>query len=232
MFSARITDSLGAPEAVQAAYLIERRLELPDWQELVFQVRHRLTGQRVWIKCSDGSPASDMRLESEGRLLARLAHPNILPLAAPDGLPACACLIFPWSAETVLASLSPAGWSAADRSRLALALLDVLSYLQGLPQPVAHGALHPDNLWITPGIHWLKLTGFGLSIEAASDAELQADREEAWRIVSQLVAPAAAQITDPLGIAGRGWVDQGWSGLDPLRRSLKLSLLEYVTTDL
>jgi hypothetical protein len=85
---------------------------------------------------------------------------------------------------------------------------------------------------VTPGIHWLKLVGFGAAVEAAGVFELQADREAVWRIISQLTAPASSVQGGMLDSAGREWVEHGEHAAEALRRALKLSLLEYVTTDL
>jgi hypothetical protein len=223
---------MGAPEAVQAAYLIERRLDLPYWAEPIYQARNRASGKRVWLKCSDGSADSVSRIGREGRLLKLLAHPNVLPSAATDGPADAACLAYPWGAEAPLESLAPAGWSAPDRARLALALQDVVSHLQSLPEPVAHTSLRADTLWVTPGIHWLKLVGFGSAVEGASPEQLQADREAAWRIICQLAGPSPSSQGGSLDEAGRDWVEHGEASADALKRALKLSLLEYVTTDL
>jgi hypothetical protein len=230
-FAARIADSHGAPDALLAKYLIERRLDTPGIEEPLFLARTRENGVRVWLKCAGTEAGSARRISAETQLLAGLDHPHIIGLA--PGIPEGATwLAYTWQAGTPLSVARLEGIASVDRVRLALDLLATVGYLQGLEHPVAHNHLVLESLWVSNELSWLRLAQFGEAIVDASAADLAVEREVAWSLALR-IAQAEADITAELQAAAQGWLAQGGTeALAALLGRLKLLLLVQVAQDL
>jgi hypothetical protein len=234
MFSVRATEAWGAPDAVQASYLLERRLDLAATTEPVYLGRERATGYRVWIKCSDGTTESATRLATEARILTGVRHPHILPLQADLSDRECACLLYPWQAEQPLSAVGLTEIPSADRVRLASDFVAAVHFLQTLDPAVAHGRLVLENLWLTPLVHWFRLTGFSHAAVEASAELLRSDRGAAANLLEdvlglQTLAPALQQ---EVTHAAAAWVSGTDEALSDLTRALRRVLLASVTADL
>ena len=230
-FAARIADSHGAPEALQAYYLIEQRLDTPGIEEPLFLARTRGNGVRVWLKSAGPGADSPRRIAAEAQLLGRLSHPHVVSLAqsAPEG---AAWLTYAWQAGTPLSSARLEALAMVDRLRLALDLLATVGELQGLEQPVAHNHLVLESLWVSSELCWLRLAHFGEAVEGASSAELAAEREAAWSLALKIAQPEAESLAG-LQAAAQGWLAQGGTDeLAALLGRLKLLLLVQVAQDL
>lgn len=234
MFSVLVTEAFGASAAIQAHYLIERRLDTPTGAGLVLQVRERTTGIRRWLKCADGGATSAEALAREQQVLSRLQHTHLLlPLPASpveDEL----CLIYPWRAEkplsdTVLAQVAP-----SDQVRLVQALLETLTYLHGLEQPVLHGSPLMEHIWAVPQVFWLRLSGFSGVREGATAAELANERQAflklSWRVLGR--GDADADLSPQLLESGEQWVAEPLASFAKLNAGLKQEFLSRVTADL
>jgi len=233
MLSARLTDTFGAPEVVRALYLIERRLELPGWDEPVFLARTLGSGCRAWLKCSDGSAESSQRLVDETVLHAKLGHPHILQLAGDGALDPAVCLAYRWEVEAPLSGGKPKRRGETGPLRIAAALLDVIGFLQQSDLPIAHCRLALDALWVTHEISWLKLAGFGRAHEGADEEALAADRRMAWQIIREQAAGGGSKgAKGALDSAGLAWVEQGAPQAEGLRDALRLEMVEHVAADL
>ena len=234
MFTVRATESWGAPEEVQAAFLLDRKLDLVATTEPVYLGRERGTGHHLWIKCSDGSRESNERLAREERLLAGLGHPHILPLIADREEGAASYLLFPWQAELPLDAKSLAELPCADRARLAVDFVEVICFLQSRPAPVAHNRLVLENLWMTPRVHWLRLSGFSHAVAGASAESLRADRQAALDLLEQIVDRKPISSDEALAIddAGAHWLDDPTGHTEAFSQTLRRGLLACVTADL
>lgn len=233
MFSVRATEAWGAPESVQAEFLLERRLELPA-TELVLAGRERTTGVLVWIKCSDGTPESAQRLAAEGRVLAGLDHPHVLRLKSDQSAAADPHLLYRWEAEEPLAADRLATLQPVDRVRLAEALVGTVEFLQTQDQPVAHGQLVVEHLWVTPRLHWLRLAGFQQAVAGADEAALRRDRQAVVSLVDQLLDPRSmeAGVDKELRLFGVAWMEDRAEGIAAYSAILRRLLLGCVTADL
>ena len=233
MFTVRATETWGAPETVQQLFLLERKLDLPT-QDQVVQGRCRKTGARAWVKFRDGSTEAREALAVEAGVLNDLGHPHILPLVEDGSGEAGPYLRFRWSAEEPLNDDLLERLQAVDRTRLADELVAAVSHLQALPQPVAHGQLVLENLWVTPRTHCLRLAGFGQARSGAGADELRADRQAVVSLVDRLLAAneMAPAVEKEIRLFGTAWVDDPTDGLDHFAGVLKRVLLGCVTVDL
>jgi hypothetical protein len=234
MFSVLVTNPHGASEAVQSAYLIERRLDLAATTEPVLQARQRSTGLRHWLKCPDGSPESAVRLETELALLARLSHPYVLsPLdLRPSGSELY--LMYKWQAEQPLTTEILHGLSAAAGCRLASMLTAAVHWLHGQPAAIAHHCLELENLWLDSAASWMRLSGFNRAQAGARPAELLMEREECWRLAIRLASlDGRCDSGGPeLAQAAQEWIGNPQAGAPQLRRELQQLFLSRVTADL
>jgi hypothetical protein len=232
MFTVRATETWDAPESVQESFLLEEKLDLPT-DELILQGRSRSTGQRSWIKCRSAAEGARELLEAEARIVSGLDHPHILPVKT-GGVQDGSYLLFQWEAEQplnedLLAALQPVG-----RARVAQALVSVVNYLQGLPEPVAHGQLVMEHLWVSARIGWLRLAGFGRATPGAGGEALRSDRQAAVTLVDHILAaneiPPAVQ--KELRLFGAAWMEDPGEGTADFTGVLKRVLLGCVTVDL
>jgi hypothetical protein len=234
MFTVRATESWGAPEDVQAAFLLEGRLELTATTEPVFWGRERGTGHYMWIKCSDGSRESHGRLVAEERLLHGLEHPHVLPLIADHASTPSGILLFRWCAEQPLTAALLADMPCVDRARLAGDVLDAVQYLQTHDPPVAHARLTLENLWVTPRVRYLQLAGFNYAQAGADEEVLVADRRAVVARLAELIpTDELPSDTGPeLDDAAARWLENPAEGYDNLSQALRRGLLACVTADL
>jgi hypothetical protein len=234
MFSVLVTEAWGASEAVQAQYLIERRLDLAASTEPVLQVRERATGQRLWLKCNDGTPLSPDRLAGELRILTRLTHPHLLsplPRKAGDGE---LYLLYPWRAEEPLSGLELPQLAASDRLRVAAALVEVITYLHGLKPAVLHGAPALENLWLVGGVAWLRLAGFSHASDAATAPQLEAERRQVLALAWQVLEAdgQGPPVEHQLAELGARWAAEPQQAYGEFESALQQAFLRRVTADL
>jgi len=234
MFSVLVTEAWGASEAVQAQYLIERRLDLAASTEPVLLVRERASGQRLWLKCSDGTPASPDRLVGELRILGRLTHPHLLsplPRKAGDDEP---FILYPWRAEEPLSGLELPRLAPADRLRVAAALFAVTAYLHGQTPAVLHGAPALENLWLTRGVAWLRLAGFNRASDNATPPQLEQERRQVLELALRIMdADGHGPAPQPrLAELGARWAAEPLKAYAEFEGALKQAFLQRVTADL
>jgi hypothetical protein len=234
MFTVRATETWGAPEEAQSAFLLEGRLDLTATSEPIFLGRERGTGHYMWIKCSNGSRESQDRLAAEQRLLHGLHHGHVLPLIADHAAEVGGLLLYCWQAEQPLNELRLAQMPCVDRARLAGDLLDTVQYLQALSPPVAHRCLVLENLWITPRVHYLRLAGFNRALAGASAEMLESDRQAALELIRTLlpVSDIPSDAKPVLDGASAQWLADPLAGYDGLSQALRRALLACVTADL
>lgn len=234
MFTVRATESWGAPDDVQAAFLLERKLDLAATTEPVFLGRERGTGHHLWIKCTDGSRESLKRLSREEQLLARLMHPHVLPMIADHDYGTGNYLLYRWQCEQPLDLPTLDTMPGVDRARLVNDLLDTLHYLQTQSVPVAHGRLVVENLWITPNVHFLRLAGFSHAQAGADDELLRADRQALLGLLDEIllrddIPPDAAALVTQASVQ---WLEEPVEGYDGFSQAIRRTLLACVTADL
>lgn len=234
MFTVRATEAWGAPEDVQAAFLLENKLDLTATTEPVFLGRERGTGHYLWIKCTDGSHDSLARLNREEQLLGRLAHPHILPLIADHDYGTGNYLLYRWQGEHPLDMATLTRMPGVDRARLINDLLDTLHYLQTQSSPVAHGSLQLENLWITPNVHYLRLTGFNSAEIGADNDLLRADRQALLSLLDEILLKddMPSEAAGLVKQAGFEWLENPLEGYDAFSQALRRILLACVTADL
>lgn len=227
------TESWGASEAIQAAYLLEQRLELLSSNEPVYLGRERSTGQRFWLKCGDGTAGSSARLAQERAVLAGFDHPHILPLIADMGSDAH-WLVFHWQGEQPLTESILSSLMHCDRVRLAMDLLDTINSLHTSEKPIAHGRLELDNLWVTPLTHWLRLCCFGHAVIAASEQDLSADRQAAAGLLTSILSvdETSAGLSGEFKAVVSQWSDGTPGASEQFQGLLKRMMLSCVTVDL
>ncbi len=228
------TESWGAPEAVQAAYLLEQRLELLSSSEPVYLGRERGTGQRFWVKCDDGTAESSARLAQERAVLAGFEHPHILPLKADMSSDDAHWLVFHWQGEQPLTESSLSSLTQCDRVRLAMDLLDTVNHLHASEKPIAHGRLELEYLWVTPLAHWLRLCCFGHATIAASEQALSADRQATADLLTNIlgVDETSTGLSSELKKALSQWADGTLDTSEQFKGLLKRMMLSCVTMDL
>lgn len=234
MFTAMATESWGAPEAVQAAYLLEQRLDLLSSNEPVYLSRERGTGQRFWVKCDDGTAESIARLAQEKAVLAGFEHPHILPLKADMSSDDAHWLVFHWQGEQPLTESILSSLTQCDRVRLAMDLLDTVNNLHAGEKPIAHGHLELECLWVTPLTHWLRLCCFGHAMIAANEQDLSADRQAAAGLLTNIlcVDEASTGLSSELNDAVSQWADGTPGASEQFQGLLKRMMLSCVTVDL
>jgi len=232
MFTVRATETWDAPESVQDAFLLERKLDLPT-DELILQGRSRSTGQRAWIKCRDSSEESRELLAAESRVLAGLDHPHVLTLQDSGGQDG-SYLLYKWEAEQPLDDESLGALQPVDRARLAGALVATVCYLQDRPEPVAHGQLVLENLWVSQRVKWLRLAGFGKAVAGASADALRSDRQAVVTLVDLILAAndVSAAVEKELRLFGAAWMEDPAAGISDYTGALKRVLLGCITVDL
>jgi serine/threonine protein kinase len=97
---------------------------------------------------SDSSWLHYSSYEQEIKLLQQIDHPSIPhylnSFETPDGF----CLVQEYKPAPSLAEASR--WTPADIMQIAIAVLEVLTYLQQQPQPILHRDLKPENILVNP----------------------------------------------------------------------------------
>ncbi|GEM_PF-2431465 len=234
MFTARATEVTGAPDVVQAGFLLESRLDLVTTTEPVYLGRDRGTGQRFWIKCPDGTAESDQRIAAEHAILGGIQHPHVLQLVDEPQASSTPFLLFAWQAEQPLTATLLDSLPATDRVRLAADVLDVIQFLQTMDQPVVHGGLDLENLWATPLVRWVRLAGFNRAQAEAPADELEAERRGALKLLGQLIGPEEPDTENhrALRTAAELWAEDPAGGYRALGTAIRQVLLDCITADL
>jgi serine/threonine-protein kinase len=172
------------PEAADfEPYLALERVERGPTSD-VYLARHAALDRLVWIKVLRehvplSSPFAE-RLEREGRLLARLGHPNVLNILDSVKRPPRSWLVLEavdgWSLEEVLASLrrtrDPATLEMRGVVSLGLQIARALAHAH--EAGIVHGAIFPKHVLISKEGS-CKLSGFS----TAQTAERQREGSEA-----------------------------------------------------
>ncbi|RMG42030.1 MAG: serine/threonine protein kinase [Planctomycetota bacterium] len=146
-------------------YRIEKRLAEGGFSA-VYQAMDTIEGIRVALKVPHTHLVTPEVLEDfrrEVRLLARLEHPNILPVKDASFIDGYFVIAFPLGEQTL-----------AERLRRRMSLLTILDYSEQILQATAyahanrivHCDIKPENIIIFPG-HRLRLTDFGIAKIAA-----------------------------------------------------------------
>jgi hypothetical protein len=115
-----------------------------------------------------------------------------------------------------------------------LALTEAVVHLQTAESPVAHGRLLLENLWLTPNVQWLRLTGFSHAVIDASQPQLQEDRSATRRIIETLL-PAGELLRigdESVHELAESWLQGDEGAADKLCAALQRLFLTYVTEDL
>jgi len=234
MFTSRLTETWDASEEVSTRFLLERRLDLASSPDPVFLARERETGIQRWVKCLSGDDESVDRFTTESTILSTLVHHCLLRLYDSCEEPSARYLVYEWCAEEPLSLEILEALSTPDRCRLAIALIDVLGYLQEQDEPIAHRQLALDWLWVTPTVRHLHLAGLSNAVTGASSDELAVDRHEAVELVSMLLAGTCDQESLVTGIKemGEKWEAQGGSTLVEYRHALKRVFIAQIAADL
>ena len=145
-------------------YRIARRLAEGPFAT-VYRAQDTIEGGRVALKIPHGHLINPEVLDDfrhEVRLMARLNHPNILPLKDASLIDGRFVIVFPLGEETL-----------ADRLARRLALATALNYAEQMLAAVsyAHSAriihcdIKPENLLLFPD-HTLRLADFGIALVA------------------------------------------------------------------
>jgi serine/threonine protein kinase len=136
---------LGQPyQASRATYLADRlesdnEENSPQRSVVIKQFRFAQPGS-TWTEYSS--------YEQEIKLLQQIQHPSIPQyldsFETTDGF----CLVQEYKQAPSLAESTQ--WTAADVIHIAVAVLEILAYLQQLPQPIIHRDLKPENILVNP----------------------------------------------------------------------------------
>ncbi len=127
-------------------------------------------GRWYLLKCLKSEHAADVAfqqmLRKEFEILMRLQHPSVMQaigmetVKLPDGSKAV-CLVAEWIDGVTLDSYLADNPSQRDRLRIALELVDALTYIH--QQQIVHRDLKPSNIMITHNGSYVKLIDFGLA---------------------------------------------------------------------
>ena len=234
MYGARLSELWGVTEAIQQMFVFEKKLALAVITEPVFQAREQSTGMRMWVKLSDGTEESNKRLSIESDMLRSLNHPHIMDLKIDKRDWEVPFIGFPWHAETPLADVDMESISDPDRIRLAISLLEIIDYMQTLDDPVSHGRINTENLWITPTSGWIRLASFGHAMVSPLESDLLTDREQALNLVSDILGKNenGEELKDKLIDTGVLWIESPDQSVSTLSSMLRKSFLTSVTSDL
>ena len=234
MHGARLSELWGVPEGIQQYFLLEQKLALALSTEPVFLAREQSSGMRMWVKFSDGSEESLRRLAVEADILRSLAHPHVLSLKIDKRDFEVPFIGFPWLAEQPLADMDADAMSGADRIRLALSILEIVDYMQGQDEPVVHGRINTENLWVSPSTCCVLLAIFGHAVRSTEEDELLADREQTLNLLSELLGRGAnaEELKDKIVEYGIAWAESRRNGMDELHGMLRRQFLSSVTADL
>lgn len=158
--SARRTALLRARQKL-GKYRIERRLASGGFAA-VYEATDTIEGIRVALKIPHQETVNPVMLElfrREVRLIARLDHPNILPLKDANFIDDRFVIVFPLGQRTL-----------SDRLRSRISIEKALDFAEQLLEGVAYAHRHriihcdikPENIILFPGDR-LRLTDFGIA---------------------------------------------------------------------
>ncbi|MDP9205072.1 MAG: protein kinase [Gemmatimonadota bacterium] len=139
--------------ALAGRYEIEREIGQGAFAT-VYLVRDARHDRRVALKVLNADPASEtgeLRFIREIRMLARLQHPNILPLHDSGHVEALLYYLMPYvSGETLRIRMSRERQLSIDAAvRIACEVADALAYAHG--QGIIHRDIKPENILLSGG---------------------------------------------------------------------------------
>ena len=139
--------------ALAGRYEIEREIGQGAFAT-VYLARDARHDRRVALKVLNADPGSEtgeLRFIREIRLLARLQHPNILPLHDSGHVEALLYYVMPYvSGETLRIRMSRERQLSIDAAvRIACEVADALAYAHG--QGIIHRDIKPENILLSGG---------------------------------------------------------------------------------
>ena len=170
-----VTDPI-APlrEALKTRYEIEREIGQGAFAT-VYLARDLKHERRVALKVLNADPTSEtgeLRFIREIRMLARLQHPNILPLHDSGHVEALLYYVMPWvSGESLRARMDRERQLPADAAcTIARETADALSYAHG--QGIVHRDIKPENILLSGGHAIVADFGIARAIDVAGVRQL------------------------------------------------------------
>jgi len=170
-----VTDPI-APllEALKTRYEIEREIGQGAFAT-VYLARDLKHERRVALKVLNADPTSEtgeLRFIREIRMLARLQHPNILPLHDSGHVEALLYYVMPWvSGESLRARMDRERQLPADAAcTIAREAADALSYAHG--QGIVHRDIKPENILLSGGHAIVADFGIARAIDVAGVRQL------------------------------------------------------------
>ncbi|HXG73052.1 MAG TPA: serine/threonine-protein kinase [Gemmatimonadaceae bacterium] len=161
-------------EALKARYEIEREIGQGAFAT-VYLARDLKHERRVALKVLNADPTSEtgeLRFIREIRMLARLQHPNILPLHDSGHVEALLYYVMPWvSGESLRARMDRERQLPADAAcTIARETADALSYAHG--QGIVHRDIKPENILLSGGHAIVADFGIARAIDVAGVRQL------------------------------------------------------------
>jgi eukaryotic-like serine/threonine-protein kinase len=169
------TDPIGPLRAALAGrYEIEREIGQGAFATVYLAKDSRLERQLA-IKVLNADPSSEtgeLRFIREIRMLARLQHPNILPLHDSGHVEALLYYLMPYvSGETLRARMSRERHVPIDAAvRISCEAADALSYAHG--QGIIHRDIKPENILLSAGHAIVADFGIARAIDVAGVQQL------------------------------------------------------------
>lgn len=137
----------------------------------VWLARHQVLGSLHAVKCVHGGGADRARrLVQEGRIQARLDHPNIVPVVDVVQVQGGPALVMPFVAGPSLAVHLAAGPLPLDEAlRIGLGILEGLAFAHA--NGVVHRDLKPSNILLSPSPSGLvpRITDFGIAQDTSRE---------------------------------------------------------------
>lgn len=231
MYAVAVGTDWGVDAEVSARFELLRKLDLPGpggW----YAGRERQSGIMRWLFCETAG-AGGAAAESLRRKLKGQQHPNIAELIEGQS-EAASCAVFAWHGDEPLSDQGISTMPASERIRIAAQLIDALYFMQQSARPLAHGAIAPGSLWVTPSLRWCRLGGFMPGLVPASDAALAEDRQAALTVLSRLFLGDAVYSSEihELEEIGAQWVEEHHQKWDELKHLVQRAYLEHVAVNL
>lgn len=221
----------GLPESIAERFWLQKEYGIPG-SERLFMARNREDGRRCWLLCAGHDAGSQDRISTAYFSLSGLEQPHLMTPqrdAAANGQ----YLSFPYNADAPLSEVEIELLTGPDRLRLTAQLVNIVDWLQSLPQPVAHLELAPGFMWVSPGFKWLRLGGFMGAVRPASQQDLKADRVDAQELIARVInGSTKGSSLDEINASLRSWIEEGSVAAGGLLGALQRVYVAEVMTDL